>query len=216
MSQQESYARWPTNSKIPLVLSLSDGSGNGLVGASPQVSIRRYRESYGSALDGWYWNGTIFQSAPTWFTLPPMDPVNLPGVYTYLFEQDLVGLEIVYVVYYRNTVYPVGFAVEFHIITNEVYIPSVQPDPIILNPQTLMGQLELIKALLHHNGILDKQTYVAGQLTSARLRVFASDNQVPIVEGGIETAGLLAEFSIESAYDSFGLNKKFTLKRVFP
>jgi hypothetical protein len=36
------------------------------------------------------------------------------------------------------------------------------------------------------------------------------------VEGGSETLGLLAEFQIESEYDTGGLNKKFVLRRVYP
>lgn len=89
-------------------------------------------------------------------------------------------------------------------------------NPLVVDPTTLFGQLELVKALLQHNGILDNQTFAGGQLTSARLRVFDTPAHVPTMEGGSETVGKLAEFAIESSYDSYSLNKKFTLKRVYP
>lgn len=216
MIQPESYIRWPSVAKIPLFLSIADISGNGVIGASPEVSIRRYRETYGSSLDGWYWTGTSFTATPTWIPMTAVDAVNSPGLYTYLFDQDVIGLEHVYLVYMRSTTSPFGLHSEFHMVTNELYVPATVTDPVTVSPQTVMGQLEIVKGLLHHNGMLDKQTYTGGQLTSARLRIFDTPAHVPAVEGGSETIGLLAEFSIESAYDTFSLNKKFVLKRVYP
>jgi hypothetical protein len=144
-----------------------------------------------------------------------IDDTNSPGVYVYDFEQMLVGLERIYQVYYRHTLSPVGFAFETHIVTNEIFIPSPQPDPIIVGPQSVMGQLELIKGLLHHNSMLDKQVYEEGQLISARLRVFDSVANIPPAKDGEETAGKIAEFSVEATYDD-SLNDKFVLKLVYP
>ena len=78
------------------------------------------------------------------------------------------------------------------------------------------AQLEIIKGLLHHNSMVDLQTYVDGQLTSARVRMFDTVAHIPASPGGNETLGRLAEFRIVSEYDGQGLNKKFVLKRMYP
>jgi hypothetical protein len=179
------------------------------------VSIRRYRETHGVLLDDYYWNGTAFVPTPFWHPLLEVDAVSSPGLYAYQFEQTKVGLEIIYTVYYRHMVDPVGFAVEAHVVTNEVYIPHSQPDPVIIGPQTVMGQLEIVKGLLHHNSMLDQQIYQGGLLESARLRMFDHPDHIPLVDGGAETAGLLAEFEISATYEN-GTNKKFVLKRLYP
>jgi len=216
----DGYSRWPSDAKIPLMLSLVDESGLGVVGAFPEVSIRRFRETRGDSLDNHFWAGlplsSAFSATPIWLPLVEVDSVNSPGLYSYLFEQGLIGLEWIYHIYYRNLGTPAGFATETHIITNEVYVPKTQPDPVVIGPQSVMGQLELVKGLLHHNALLDEQQYEDGRLMSARLRVFDHPSNIPAVEGGNETAGLLAEFLIESTYDESGMNKRFTLKRLFP
>ena len=95
---------------------------------------------------------------------------------------------------------------------------EVSPDAIVDDVIPSLGQLEadfvIVKALLHENAMVDSQTYIDGQLTSARLRVFDDAANVPADPGGSETTGLLAEFSIESTYTAGGFNNKFTLKRV--
>lgn len=216
MSQQEGYIRWAADAKIPLMLSLVDSLGAGVVGASPSISIRRYRETHGGALDSYYWDGAVFVLTPFWIPMVEVDATNSPGLYSYVFNQDLVALEWVYLVYYRNLTDPVGYAVEAHIITNEIYIPRTQPDPIIIGPHSIFGELETIKGLLHHNSMVDKQTYLEGQLTSARVRMFDHPAHVPAAPGGNETAGRIAEFQISAEYDSQGLNKKYVLKRLYP
>jgi len=198
------------------MLSLVDSLGAGVTGASPSVSIRRLRETHGAALDGKYWDGASFSATPVWFSMAEMDAVNSPGLYSYLFEQDLVALEWIYLVYYRNLTTPVGFSAEEHVITNEIYIPRTQPDPVIIGPHSLFGELETIKGLLHHNAIIDQQLYAGGQLTAARVRMYDHPTHVPTAPGGSETAGKLAEFQISAEYDGNGLNKKYVLKRVFP
>ena len=240
MGQRE-YVSWPTDAKISLFLQLANSSGIGVTGATPEVVIRRYRETAGGALDNYFWDGAGgFQAAANWITMSEYDAVNNPGLYTYLFEQDLVGLEYIYLIHYRHTASPVGFAVEEHVITNEVYIPRTQPDPIIIGPNSVMGQLELIKdggtglfdpttdplhylaldsarvlGLLHQNAIVDNQTYDAnGQPITARVRVFDDPSNVPDTPGGSETTGLLQEYSIEEEYAGLGALSKFTLKRV--
>ena len=210
------YIKWPSNASIPLTMTLVNSFGAGVSGAAPEVSIRRYRETYGHSLDLWYWNGAAFTMTPTWLLMPEPDPVNLPGVYSYLFNQPVVGLEWTYLVYYRNLITPIMFAVELHVVTNEIYIPYTQPDPIVVGPDSVMGQLELVKGLLHHNAIVDNQTFAEGLLTSARVRMFDVPANVPPNPGGNETVGLLMEFHVAATYDADGLNRKFTLKRTFP
>jgi hypothetical protein len=80
----------------------------------------------------------------------------------------------------------------------------------------ILFDLLVVKGLLHYNSMLDNQVFEEGKLTSARLRMFDTPSHIPGVEGGSETLGLLAEFQIESEYDTGGLNKKFVLRRVYP
>lgn len=225
MPQQEGYIRWPTTQNIPLVLMVVE-RGVGTTGLTPQVSIRRYKETSGGLLDNWFWDTSIsgpayggvgdFTLTPAWYDMVEYDSTNNPGQYIYLFEQASIGIEWTYMVFFKNAS-PAGMTAELHMVTNEVYVPNIQPDPVIIGPQTVMGQLELVKGLLHHNSIIDNQTYATdGQLESARVRVFTIPSQVPDTPGGNETTGLLVEYNIESEYDSYGLNKRFVLKRVFP
>jgi len=213
-----SYIYWPTNSVIPLQLELVDGSGAGITGATPEVSIRRYKETAtGGLLDLHWWNGTSFQATAFWHPMTAIDDTNNAGLYNYLWGQNAVGLEHQYIIHYRHTVFPVGFATELHTITNEVYIPRTQPDPVIVGPQTIMGQLELVKGLLHHNSIVDNHTYDGnGNLLTARVRVFDDPGNVPSAPGGSETTGLIAEFAIDAAHAGPGVNTSFRLTRVLP
>jgi hypothetical protein len=233
------HFRWPTNEDIPLFLELAV-EGDPVTGATPVVAIRRYKEINGTLLDGYYWDGAAFTSTPTWHSMGEVDDVNNPGQYTYLFEQSLVGLEIQYVAYYKNTTPPSGFATETHLVTNEVYIPRVNPDPIVVTQQTVMGQLELMKdggttlfngdkdslhflsteisrvlGLLHRNSIIDSQQYDATrQLTYARIRVFDDPANVPALPGGNETTGLLQVYEMEAEYLDANIVKRFVLKQV--
>ncbi len=223
------YHRWASNQDITLFLDLRSISGVGVPGASPEVSIRRYKETItGTLLDNYFWNGTGFQATAFWHTMTEVDPVNNQGQYIYNFQQSLVALQHTYQMYYRHEVTPVGFDSEQHIITNEVFIPDTQPDPIIFGENTVLGQLQLIKdnatglfdgatdalhfqrtdvarilGLLHQNAIIDNQVYTtAGQLESARLRVFDSSANVPSTPGGSEVTGLLHQYTITAVYKS--------------
>jgi len=81
------YLRWPTVAKVPLLLSLQETSGAGSTGKTPEVAIRRYRETDGAALDLYYWDGvSAFQAAPNWIAMTELDSANNPGLYTYLFN----------------------------------------------------------------------------------------------------------------------------------
>jgi hypothetical protein len=240
---QEEYIHWPTNEDVPLMLAIVDDQGVGVAGLTPEVSIRRYKEVGGGALlDKFYWDpvGEVFTATPTWITLPPVDAVELAGSYLYTWVQSFIGLETMYLVTYRHTGNPKGFATELHVITNEVYVPHVQPDPVIFGPHSIMGQLSDIKdggtgdfdgalhslaklglgfervlGLLHHNAIADKQVYDSnGQMTSARLRVFDSEANVPAAPDLDEIVGLLQEYEIIATYAGLNNLRSYVLKEV--
>lgn len=233
------YLRWSTVAKVPLLLSLQETSGAGSTGKSPQVAIRRYRETDGSALDGYYWDGTSgFQAAPNWIAMPEYDAAEYPGLYTYVFDQDVVGLEHMYLVYFRHTAAPVGFATELHLVTNDIYAPVALAEPVILG-NTVMSDLARIKdggsgnfdtsrdslyhlninmgrtsGLLHENSMVDNQTYdTDGNLLTARLRVFDSAGNLPATPGGSETTGLLYEYTVTAGYVGGFLNE-YKIERV--
>ena len=136
-----SYHKWATTDDVTLSLQLVSPTGLGVTGMAPEVSIRRIRATHAGALDGYFWNGATFQNTPVWLPMGEFDPVNSPGVYSYLFAQTLVGAEWVYLVYYRHTVSPVGFAIEEHIITDELFIPIASPAVPLLPGDSVMGRL---------------------------------------------------------------------------
>ena len=119
------YLRWPTVAKIPLLIGIQADNGAGLPGKAPEVAVIRYRETNGGPLDGYFWDGVSgFQATANWIVMSEFDATNNPGVYEYLFDQDLLGLEHVYLVYYRHSAIPIGMASEFHVVTNDIYTPS--------------------------------------------------------------------------------------------
>jgi hypothetical protein len=239
---QEEYIHWPTNQDVSLLLSLVDEDGAGVTGKIPEIGIRRHKALEGGLLDQKWWdpNTDTFTDTPTWIPLSEYDATNNPGLYTYLWEQSKIGIERVYIVAYRHTVDPIGNAYEMHVITNEVYVPKTQPDPIIFGPDSIMGQLQLMKdggldtfdpdlhsmaatgdnilramGLLHHNAMADNQIYDNnGQLTSARLRVFDTVANVPTSPGGSETVGLLHEYAVSATYAGLNNLTSYVIKRV--
>lgn len=234
------YLRWPTVAKIPLLLSLQEQTGAGSVGKTPELAIIRYRETDGILLDGYYWDGaSTFQASPNWIPMPPLDEANNPGLYIYTFDQDLIGLEHMYVVYFRHTVAPVGFSTELHVVTNDIYAPVAIAEPVVLG-NNVMSELARIKdggtgnfdvtkdslwhlgqnvgrlmGLLHENSMVDNQTYDSnGQLLTARLRVFDSAANLPAAPGGNETTGLLFEYNVTAGYAGLGVLNEYKIARV--
>lgn len=135
------YNRWAPTDDVSLFVQLVSPTGQGVPGMTPEVAIRRVRATHGGALDGYFWNGATFQNTPFWIPMSELDGVNCPGLYTYLFGQAAIGAETVYLIYYRHTVDPVGFAVEEHIVTSELFIPVGSPVVPVLPGDTVMGKL---------------------------------------------------------------------------
>lgn len=112
--------RWAIDKDIPLGLVLVDPTGAGASGLSPQVSIRRHRALSGAALDNYFWTGAAFQASPAWLSMAELDATNSPGVYTYLFAQNLIALEQTYLVVYRCTAGVIGTDFELHEVTQDL------------------------------------------------------------------------------------------------
>lgn len=113
-----------------------------VTGATPEVQIRRHRDSQtGAALDNWYWDGSTFVPSPVWLSMAEFDATNSPGLYLYHFEQSLLGANIVCLMYFRNTADPEGFDIEEHIFTDEVTIYSGTPVVPVVPGDTVMGRL---------------------------------------------------------------------------
>jgi hypothetical protein len=165
------YFKHAKTDDIFLALQIIDpATGLGVVGATPQVAIRRARASQGGGpLDNWYWDGVGFSGTPTWHTLTPVDAVNTPGIYTYLFEQSLVAGNIVYLMYFRNTTPPVGFAVEEHTVTDELFIPVGSGVVPVIPGDTVMGRLAAMEvstgAVARANADAVWDEVLAGHLT---------------------------------------------------
>jgi len=140
-----SYYRHATSDDATLWLNLKNPlNGAGVTGATPEIAIRRIRESKGGgALDGFYYDGAGgFTNVVTWLNMAEFDATNQPGLYTYWFEQSAVGAEHIYLIYFRNTTAPaVGFATEEHIVTDEIIIPASVPAVPVVPGDTVMGRL---------------------------------------------------------------------------
>jgi len=133
--------RWSPSDDANLFVSLIAPSGQGVPGMIPEVAIRRVRATHGGALDGYFWNGATFQNSPVWLPLVEFDAVNNPGLYTYLFQHSLIASQWTYLLYYRHTAAPVGYAVEEHVFTSELFIPAGSPVVPVDPNATVMGKL---------------------------------------------------------------------------
>jgi hypothetical protein len=141
------YYKWSKSDDIRLFLQLVSPSGLGATGLSPEVAIRRISESQGGVdLDGYYWDGAVFISTPTWLTMTEVDAVNQPGLYFYKWEQSLIQTNIVHDVYYRHLTAPIGFAVEQHVVTDEIQIPASSPIVPVDPNDTVMGKLAQLES----------------------------------------------------------------------
>jgi hypothetical protein len=138
----QSYYKWSTNDDVQLFVTLTDPITKlGSTGKTPEVSIRRVRELHGVPLDNYFWNGTIFTATPTWINMTALDATNSPGEYYYRFEQSLVQSEWVYSVTFRHTSTPIGFSVEHHAFTDEIYVPVGAPVVVIPGGTTILGKI---------------------------------------------------------------------------
>lgn len=137
-----SYYRWGLASDAPLFLQLISPTGLGSTGKSPSVLIRRHRTTAGVLLDGNYYDGAGgFTAIPTPLAMSEFDAVNNPGLYLYQFAQSAVAVDTIYLVYYLHSVSPIGFAIEEHIFSNEISIPSSSPVVPVIPGDTVMGRL---------------------------------------------------------------------------
>jgi hypothetical protein len=90
---------------------LVSGSGTGLTGQTPTISIQRRSDSK-------WWDGSAWQNAKQAITMTQTDAVNLPGDYSYAFNQASAGggTEEYLVRYEQNGVAPnIGIDEEQHV-----------------------------------------------------------------------------------------------------
>ena len=112
------YHEWDARNDVSFFLELVRSTGIGLTGSLALIAIKRIRQVSGTFLDGYFWNSASFVASPTFLTMSEVDPINMPGVYTYCFSQSMVGDRNVYEVYYRHDTDPIGFATETHYFTS--------------------------------------------------------------------------------------------------
>ena len=77
----------PTGETGRIVTVARDSAGAGVTGATIDLAIRRNA-------DGYWWNGTTFQSSATTVTMTETDSSDLPGVYHVDFSSanDMTGI----------------------------------------------------------------------------------------------------------------------------
>jgi len=123
---QSSYDRHPLVNDLPLFLTIVDNAGEGVTGADPTVSIRRYQKVNGDSLDNYYWTGTAFTATATLLDLTEVDATNSPGLYVYNFEQSDIQEEYIYNMYFQNLTVPTGIFIETHAFLSEATVESVR------------------------------------------------------------------------------------------
>lgn len=103
----------PIGSTYPLQLLITSG-GVGVTGQTPKVILQRHSDSA-------YWTGSSFTPTFTQLTLPPVDAVNQPGLYSLDFNQVIDNIQNTYVAYYSNSTVPyLGASVEEIVFANPV------------------------------------------------------------------------------------------------
>lgn len=239
MGNQELY-RWPRHADVSFKLLLLNQDGTPATGMSPTVQIRRERELYGAALDGYWWDGAGFVDTVQRLVMTEGDATNHPGWYRYLFPQASIGLSQQYLVFFEHAADPVGSAAETHVFTDEIFVTDGQTAPVTVTNQTVLGNLELIKdggsgafdpatdslhtmgesavrllGLARENSVYDRIVLDQyGQPTNGRLRVFDSAVNVPGTPNGDETQGLTHEYTIKATYVGQNALESFVLTRV--
>lgn len=80
----------------------------------------------------------------------------------------------------------------------------------------MSADLIRVLGLLHYNSIVDNQEFndPNEQLSKWRLRQFDSEGNLPVTDGGNETAGLLHEYEFEAEYSGPNRPKKLRVRKV--
>jgi hypothetical protein len=104
-----------------------------------------------------------------------------------------------------------------HTIENIVYTREIeQIFATASNVDDLAAKIARVLGLLHENSYIDNTTFDAfGQLLTCRIRLFDSKAHVELAtDGGTETLGLIATYSMEADYEAAGRLKTYRYKRV--
>lgn len=239
MGSQELY-RWPRHADVSFRLLLLNVDGTPATGKSPTVQIRREREAYGPALDGYWWDGAGFVATVQRLAMAESDATNQPGWYRYGFAQSTIGLAQQYGIFFEHAADPVGSAAETHVFTDEIFVTDGQTAPVTVTNQTVLGNLELMKdggtgdfnatadslhglaasaarlaGLSRENSLFDRvEVDPYGQPTAGRLRVFDAAVNVPGAPGGNETLGLQHEYAMAATYAGQNVLVSFSLTRI--
>jgi hypothetical protein len=216
-----SYYRWSTGSDIPLFLQL--GGATGETGKTPQVAIRRIRQLDGTVLDGNYWTGSAFTASPTWLSMSEYDAANAPGLYVYDFAQSGIAVAQIYVMYFRHTSVPIGFAIEQHTITDEIYIPETVPVTPPVIGDTIFGRFDAMEdpigavALANADAVWDEPLgdHLTAGSTGAALAAFTTTltgaRQIDItVEDTVAAPIQGATVDIYDATNTFIIGRAYT------
>lgn len=79
----------------------------------------------------------------------------------------------------------------------------------------LAASLARVLGLVHENAFIDMTNFdAADQLLSARVRIFDSKSAVQAAtDGGVESTGLVATYSIEATYESAGRMRQYRMTK---
>jgi hypothetical protein len=187
---------------ITLGVHLTNGA-SGVLGQTPTAEIRR--ES-----DGWYFDFDAV-SAPFWKTTGGSKEKALtertwaPGFSSHQWDQSLYENAIQkYVVVYRNAnPYPLLDIEEWVFKPGAAEI-AVEVLEASLNAHyqvsgSVAEALAIIRGLCQQNFYLDETDHNAeGLLIAGRIRLFIDSSKMPATDGGTETDGLVATYTINA------------------
>ena len=154
---------------LPLDLVVAGPSG-GITGLTPFVILQRQS-------DGYYWNGTTFQSGLFEVPLTEVDPTNRPGLYSKSFANQ--GGDTTpqnYIAYYNTNslTYP-GAAVDELIYNNQtaevdtLAIAQAVASKILVNPAILINSADIASQTTLEEVATDVDNILAGMATEASL-----------------------------------------------
>jgi hypothetical protein len=105
----------------------------------------------------------------------------------------------------------VGHSVESLLYTREAEQIFVTQSHI----DDLAAKLARVLGLTHENAFIDNTAFdINGQMTAGRIRIFDSRaNAQAATDGGSETAGLIATYTIEATYEAIGRMRQYRMVR---
>jgi len=184
--------------------------GSGITGLTPTIAIKRFSANQ-------FWNGFIWIGEPFSFNMTPVDPVSMPGLYTFDFNDTTIPIDLSvdtrYLVKITESTEPVTEYINVTInnanINSEDIASAVWDEPV--NSHSIDGTFGLLTritaGLVHFNHrIKDPEYDQSGRMIACTVVVYPS-----AVDAEADT-NALSTIMIVSSYNSNGNMSSFLAK----